>query len=458
MKRSIGVILLLVWACPGYIRAGWWERFTIGSGGGRMTQVAVGSGRNDGVQRVYAPNMDCHLYEFSDSAGQWYRRDVGSAGDIMVYATVGYGRNDTIDRVYGTSNDYNVWEFTYQDSGDFWVRELLGGGTLYMNAVRIGYARNDTIRRVYGGCFDGYVYEFTRQGNGWAQTSFFGAAHTIDVAIGPGRSDLVNRVYSAGYDGDLIESSSESGGWTSSIIWRGSELEAVTVGQGRFVDSLSDSRDHVYIGALNGGVYELVYEGGSWVTDLVGLGGGGIYSVDIGPGRGDGKNRVYAACDNGKIYEFTYSGGNWIQDTVGSAYQFAGGVVVGRGEVRNMVFATSYDNFVYGFRYHPEVGISSQEKSSPTERASRLSALPNPFRTRSLLSFVLDREEPVTLDIYGLDGRKIRSLINQRLSPGRHQVIWNGSNPSGSYVFSGLYFVRLRTSSRNETTRLLKLE
>lgn len=456
MKRSIGLILLLVWAFPGAVRAGWWQRFTIGSGGGRMTQVAVGGGRNDGFQRVYAPNMDHHLYEFSDSAGQWYRRDVGSAGDIMTYATVGRGRNDTINRVYGTSNDYNIWEYTYQQVGDFWVRELVGSGTLYMNAVRIGLGRNDTIQRVYGGCFDGYIYECTRQGNGWAQASFFGASRTDDIAIGPGRSDSVNRVYSAGYYGDLIESTYESGGWTSAIIWRGSALQAVTVGKGRLMDTLSDRREHVYIGAMNGGVYELSYEGGSWVTRIIGLGGGGMYSVDIGPGRGDFKNRVYAACDNGRIYEFTYSGGGWIQDTVGSTYQFAGGVVVGRLEVDG-VYATSYDNFAYGFRYQPS-GVASQESPSPTEQELRLSALPNPFLTRSTLSFFLDREEAVTLDIYNLEGRRIRRLLNQRLSPGRHQVVWDGSDPAGLPVSPGLYFVRLHASSMTETARLMKLE
>lgn len=461
MKRSIGFILLLIWACPGAVRADYWQRFTIGSGGAQMTQVAVGGGRNDGVQRVYAPNMDHHLYEFSDSAGQWYKRDVGSAGDLMTYATVGWGRNDTINRVYGTSNDYNIWEYSYQRSGDSWVRGLVGSGTLYMNTVRIGFGRNDTIQRVYGGCYDGTVYECTYEGTGWAQSSFPGAPYIDDISIGPGRNDSINhrvfnRVYTAGYLGQLVESTYDSTGWHSSTIWGGSGLEAVTLGRGRLVDSLSDRTVHVYIGALNGGVYELSYEGGAWVSRLVGLGGGGMYSLDIGPGRGDNINRLYAACDNGVIYEFTYSAGGWIQDTIGSTYQFAGGVVVGHQEVDG-VYATSYDNYAYGFRYH-HVGVASQGSSSPIEHGLCLSALPNPFLNRLTIAFYMDREEAVTLDIYGLDGRRIRRLLDGRLSPGRHQMVWEGRSETGLRLSSGLFFARLKTSSRSEMIRLLKLE
>jgi hypothetical protein len=400
--------------------------------------------------------MDGHIYEFSDSAGQWYRRDVGFAGDVMHYVNVGRGRNDSLLRVYGGSADYNVWEYTYNNQGDFWTREILGGGNLYMCAVCIGKARNDTIQRVYGGCFDGYVYEFTRQGNGWIQALIPGAPRIDDIAVGPGRGDSVIHIYSAGYYGDLVESTYDSLGWTSRTIWSGSGLQSVAVGKGRLMDTLSDQRDHVYIGAMNGAVYELVYGSGGWLTYTMGIGGGGMYSVAVGPGRGDFKNRVYAGGADGKIYEFSCQGGGWITDTVGSANGHIDGVAVGRLEVDG-VYATSYDGRVYGFRYSPS-GVESKEPPTSSGQNLLLTALPNPFKTRSLINLSLECEEDVSLDIYSLDGRRVRSLLNGKRSPGLHQVTWDGRDDIGRSVGVGVFFVRLRSLHKTVITRLIKMD
>lgn len=455
MYRTIGFVFLITLACFSTTIARW-DRFIIGPGGSQMTTLTPGQGRNDGIQRIYAACFDGHIYEFSDSSGQWYRRDLGLAGALMTYVNLGKGRSDSLLRVYGSSNDYSIWEYSYSNPGDYWFRERVGGGGLYMNSVCVGNGRGDTIQHVYGGCFDGIVYEFTRQGNGWIQTSFSGAPRICDVAAGFGRGDSVMRVYSAGYYGDLVESTYDSLGWTSRTIWSGSGLQSVAVGKGRLMDTLSDQRDHVYIGAMNGAVYELVYGSGGWITYTLGTGGGGMYSVAVGPGRGDFKNRVYSGGSDGKIYEFSHQGGGWIADTVGSANGHIDGVAVGRLEVDG-VYATSYDGRVYGFRYSPS-GVESKEPPASSGQNLRLTALPNPFRTGLTITLSLDREEAVGLDIYGLDGRLVRSLRSGKAASGVHRVAWDGSGQAGSRVGPGVYFVRLRTPFRSATIRILKLD
>lgn len=103
--------------------------------------------------------------------------------------------------------------------------------------------------------------------------------------------------------------------------------------------------------------------------------------------------------------------------------------------------------------------VESKEKKSPAFSSGlRLTALPNPFRVRSDIMFSLDREEAVDLDIYGLDGRRVRSLLQGGCSPGEHQVTWDGLDDKGSSVGSGLYFLRLRARRGSLTNRLLKLK
>jgi hypothetical protein len=263
-------------------------------------------------------------------------------------------------------------------------------------------------------------------------------------------------IYSAGYYGDLVESTYDSLGWTSRTIWSGSGLQSVAVGKGRLMDTLSDQRDHVYIGAMNGAVYEVVYGTGGWITYTLGTGGGGMYSVAVGPGRGDFKNRVYSGGSDGKIYEFSHQGGGWIADTVGSANGHIDGVAVGRLEVDG-VYATSYDGRVYGFRYSPS-GVESKEPPASSGQTLRLTALPNPFKTRSLINLSLDLEEDFDLAVFALDGRRIRSLLQGRCSPGARRVIWDGCDDRGFPVGPGLYFLRLRAHGGSLTNRLLKLK
>ena len=70
-----------------------------------------------------------------------------------------------------------------------------------------------------------------------------------------------------------------------------------------------------------------------------------------------------------------------------------------------------------------------------------LSAYPNPFTTQTTIGFVLPEESPVKLDIYDMSGRLITTLLDQRISPGLHQVVYV---PNGART--GLYLCKLTTN------------
>ncbi len=103
-------------------------------------------------------------------------------------------------------------------------------------------------------------------------------------------------------------------------------------------------------------------------------------------------------------------------------------------------------------------GVENEAKCLSSSLGFRLTALPNPFKTRSLINLYLDREEDVSLDIYSLDGRLVRSLLNGKHPPGIHQMIWDGHNDRDFPVGPGLYFLRLSACGGSLTNRLLKLK
>ena len=63
---------------------------------------------------------------------------------------------------------------------------------------------------------------------------------------------------------------------------------------------------------------------------------------------------------------------------------------------------------------------------------------PNPFNPTTQISFSIERNSKVLLEIYDINGRKIETLINNEITNGVQKVNWNASKYS-----SGVYFVKL---------------
>jgi hypothetical protein len=69
--------------------------------------------------------------------------------------------------------------------------------------------------------------------------------------------------------------------------------------------------------------------------------------------------------------------------------------------------------------------------------------VPNPFNPATDLKFSIPRDAGVTLKLYDVSGRLVRSLLSENLSAGHHEVRWNGRDDNGRSVASGTYFARL---------------
>ncbi len=70
---------------------------------------------------------------------------------------------------------------------------------------------------------------------------------------------------------------------------------------------------------------------------------------------------------------------------------------------------------------------------------------PNPFNPTTSIHFDLPEDGFTTLKIYNINGQEVKSLIAQRLSPGRYDVQWNGKDNSDVGVSSGVYIYRLQS-------------
>ena len=63
------------------------------------------------------------------------------------------------------------------------------------------------------------------------------------------------------------------------------------------------------------------------------------------------------------------------------------------------------------------------------------------------IRFYLENEIPAHLDLYGLDGRRLRRLGSaNEFSPGTHLVAWDRRDAAGQPVSAGTYFLRAHSA------------
>jgi hypothetical protein len=88
---------------------------------------------------------------------------------------------------------------------------------------------------------------------------------------------------------------------------------------------------------------------------------------------------------------------------------------------------------------------------------------PNPFNPSTTIRFSLPSHSttgglPTSLRIYNVMGQLVRTLVDEPLAEGSHQVIWDGKDDYGDQVASGVYFYKLRSGEYQETKKMVMMK
>jgi hypothetical protein len=81
-------------------------------------------------------------------------------------------------------------------------------------------------------------------------------------------------------------------------------------------------------------------------------------------------------------------------------------------------------------------------------------ARPNPFTPSTQLAIRVPEAGDVSLVVYDVSGRAVRTLIDGALPAGDARVAWDGRDGRGEPLPSGTYFARLTAGNRSETQKL----
>ncbi|MBU1675918.1 hypothetical protein KKA85_09080, partial [bacterium] len=100
------------------------------------------------------------------------------------------------------------------------------------------------------------------------------------------------------------------------------------------------------------------------------------------------------------------------------------------------------------------VNMSTGTGSQTPDRFSAAQNYPNPFNPKTTIAFELPDTRPVRLSIYAVDGSLVRTLVDGEMSPGAHEVDWDGLDAARQRVATGTYFYRLEAGRDIEIRKM----
>ncbi|MCK4547246.1 MAG: T9SS type A sorting domain-containing protein [Candidatus Eisenbacteria sp.] len=103
--------------------------------------------------------------------------------------------------------------------------------------------------------------------------------------------------------------------------------------------------------------------------------------------------------------------------------------------------------------------VPDEEAELDTRHAYSLDQnLPNPFNPETQIRFSVRDRSHVSIKIYDVTGRVVRTLVDEAMQPGPHQVHWDGANDHGQPVATGMYFCRMSAGEFTAVRKMVMLK
>ncbi len=116
--------------------------------------------------------------------------------------------------------------------------------------------------------------------------------------------------------------------------------------------------------------------------------------------------------------------------------------------VRPALYVWEYDETLVGVKEN-NFGDNSMPKSFDLQQN-----YPNPFNPTTTISYSLEKDVVVRLNIYNINGSLVRTLVNGYQVRGYHHVTWDGVDNNGNRVSSGIYFYSLNVNSQKVVKKM----
>ncbi len=102
--------------------------------------------------------------------------------------------------------------------------------------------------------------------------------------------------------------------------------------------------------------------------------------------------------------------------------------------------------------------VSVDEPMLIPETFSLHANYPNPFNPSTAITYDLPKRSLVTLGIYDILGKQIKTLVNQSQDAGNKIAVWDGTDDLGRQVSAGVYLYQIQAGEFTQTRKMLLLK
>jgi hypothetical protein len=83
---------------------------------------------------------------------------------------------------------------------------------------------------------------------------------------------------------------------------------------------------------------------------------------------------------------------------------------------------------------------------------------PNPFNPGTEIEYVIDQPSHVTIKVYNILGKEMKTLVNEERPAEINKVKWDGTDAHGNMAPSGIYFYRILAGGNSEIRKMTKIQ
>ncbi|UCC79797.1 MAG: T9SS type A sorting domain-containing protein [Candidatus Zixiibacteriota bacterium] len=337
------------------------------------------------------------------------------------------------------------------DNGDTWhfFNNGLPGENSYVD-IAISYLGNDN-RRIFLSSYRG-IYYSDDIGQTWNQCTSGIPQNTYINALAVAPSDQNIVAAGTGWLNNQVFLSSDRGGsWYRLYNYPDTTGWAVMDIKFHPFDAL-----HIYVGTDGAGIFESADGGDSWASILNDLPADPDYptvgGIAINPYN---PSNMFVSSSRYGIYQSHNGGQNWEPFNNGlDTTATAGHIEFAAADTNHLYFAST-ERSVWTITRTP-TGIDDKSIKLPAEIS--IETYPNPFNSEIIIKYNSNSSERITLNIYDIMGRKVKTLIDETARAGLNTARWNGTNEDNKNCPSGVYFARLEAGVVSKTAKMVLLK
>ena len=124
-------------------------------------------------------------------------------------------------------------------------------------------------------------------------------------------------------------------------------------------------------------------------------------------------------------------------------------------------FVFSPDGSIYVGTYNSGVYRNTIDFSSGVKASSAkpddynlFQNYPNPFNAHTVIKYSLANRAYISLLIYDINGKLVRTLTDEIENNGTHQVVWDGLDNNGKQIASGIYLLQMKAEDYSTFKKL----